>query len=176
MPNYRRNRIPGGTYFFTVNLADRRSDLLTREITPLRAAIRATRQKRPFKIVAWVILPDHMHCIWTLPENDSDYSARWHAIKTTFTKSQRQPHQNASADANPKPSPIWQPRFWEHTIRDDRDLITHIDYIHHNPIKHGLATHPADWPYSTYNSNHPKPPPQPPTPPIPSIPRTRRAE
>jgi len=140
MPEYRRNRVPGGTYFFTVNLANRRSDLLVREIETLRAAIRAVRLTRPFHIDAWVILPDHMHCIWTLPEDDTDFSGRWRAIKMWFTK----------ALLNRDGNSIWQKRFWEHTIRDDRDYRAHMDYVHFNPVKHGLATHPADWPYSTF--------------------------
>lgn len=146
MPSYRRNRIPGGTYFFTVNLADRRSDLLVREVEPLRAAIRAVRLRATFHIDAWVILPDHMHCIWTLPEHDTDYSSRWRAIKTRFTK---------ALPREPGPPPrdgrkFWQNRFWEHTIRDERDYRAHMDYIHFNPVKHGLAAHPAAWPFSTF--------------------------
>jgi len=118
--------------------------LLTREIETLRASIRAVRRSNPFHIDAWVILPDHMHCIWTLPENDSDYSNRWRALKTHFTK---------ALINQPRPKtahPIWQNRFWEHTIRNDHDYRTHMDYIHFNPVKHALAPHPAAWPYSTF--------------------------
>ncbi|SIR12630.1 MULTISPECIES: REP-associated tyrosine transposase [Acidiphilium] len=140
MPNYRRNRTPGGTYFFTINLANRNSDLLTREIEALRTAIRTTRHRAPFHIDAWVILPDHMHCLWTLPEGDTDYAARWRALKTRFTKATTQ---------NFAPSP-WQNRYWEHTIRTENDYRAHMDYIHFNPVKHGLAPHPAAWPFSTF--------------------------
>jgi putative transposase len=147
MPDYRRNRVPGGCYFFTANLANRQSDLLIREIESFRAAVRFVRQTTPFHIDSWVVLPDHMHCIWTLPKDDSDYSTRWRTIKTQFTKAMArtaQNHPNAAA------RPIWQNRFWEHTIRDDQDYRTHMDYIHFNPVKHGHAPHPAAWPYSTF--------------------------
>jgi putative transposase len=140
MPEYRRNRVPGGTYFFTVNLANRRSDLLVREIETLRVSIRAVRTATPFHIDAWVVLPDHMHCIWTLPEDDTDFSGRWRAIKMRFTK----------ALLNRDGNGIWQKRFWEHTIRDDHDYRAHMDYVHFNPVKHGLATNPAAWPHSTF--------------------------
>jgi len=143
MPDYRRNRAPGGTYFFTLNLANRRSDLLVREIETLRAAIRDVRHSTPFHIDARVILPDHMHCIWTLPEDDTDYSGRWRAIKIRFTKALRNV-------LNRDGHGIWQKRFWGHTIRDDRDYRAHMDYVHFNPVKHGLATHPAAWQYSTF--------------------------
>ncbi|WP_408631326.1 REP-associated tyrosine transposase [Methylomonas rhizoryzae] len=86
MPNYRRNRIPGGTYFFTVNLLERKSALLIEHIAELREAVRATRQQQPFHIDAWVVLPDHMHAIWTLPSGDDQYSNRWRAIKKAFSK------------------------------------------------------------------------------------------
>jgi len=150
MPDYRRNRVPGGTYFFTVNLANRRSDLLVSEIETLRAVIRATRRLRPFHIDAWVILPEHMHCIWTLPEDDTDYSGRWRAIKTNFSKALPNIAVQRPEILARDGRSIWQKRFWEHTIRDDRDYNAHMDYVHFNPVKHGLATHPAAWPYSTF--------------------------
>jgi putative transposase len=152
MPNYLRNRVPGGTYVFTVNLANRRSDLLVREIETLRTAIRAVRRATPFHIDAWVVLPDHMHCIWTLPEADADYSGRWWDIKVRFSKAV--PHAGSLPPNTParKGRGIWQKRFWEHTIRDDRDYRAHMDYVHFNPVKHGLAAHPADWPYSTFRN------------------------
>lgn len=147
MPDYRRNRVPGGTFFFTVNLANRRSDLLVREVETLRAAVRAVRLAMRFHIDAWVVLPEHMHCIWTLPEDDSDYSSRWRAIKTRFSKSLQNAELKRSEALG---RGIWQKRFWEHTIRDDRDYSTHMDYVHFNPVKHGLAAHPAEWPYSSF--------------------------
>jgi putative transposase len=127
MPDYRRNRVPGGTYFFTVNLANRRSGLLVREVETLRAAIRAVRLAAPFHIDAWVILPDHMHCIWTLPEEDTDYSGRWRAIKKRFSKALpnvelRRPEVLAREGRG-----IWQKRFWENTIRDDLDYRAHAE-------------------------------------------------
>jgi putative transposase len=148
MPEYRRNRVPGGPYFFTANLANRRSDLLVREIETLRAAIRAVRLAAPFHIDAWVILPDHMHCIWTLPEDDADFSGRWWDIKVRFSKAL--PIVESMRPARDGRG-IWQKRFWEHTIRDDRDYRAHMDYVHFNPVKHGLVAHPAEWPYSTFN-------------------------
>jgi putative transposase len=152
MPDYRRNRVAGGTFFFTVNLANRRSDLLVREIETLRTCIRIVRATAPFHIDAWVILPDHMHCIWTLPEDDTDYSHRWWDIKTRFSKALPDAGLKRP-DAPPRDGRgIWQKRFWEHTIRDDRDYRAHMDYVHFNPVKHGLATHPAAWPYSTFQN------------------------
>jgi putative transposase len=147
MPEYRRNRVPGGTYFFTVNLANRRSDLLVREVETLRGAIRAVRRATPFHIDACVILPDHMHCIWTLLEDDADFSGRWWDIKVRFSKAlpNVEPMRLARDGRG-----IWQKRFWDHTIRDDRDYRAHMDYVHFNPVKHGLVAHPADWPYSTF--------------------------
>jgi putative transposase len=138
MSNYRRYYVPGGTWFFTVNLRDRQSDLLTCHIDLLRKAVSYVQRKQTFEIGAWVILPEHMHCIWTLPENDSDYSGRWREIKKVFTKSVGL-------------QDVWQPRFWEHTIRDDEDLRHHIDYIYVNPLKHGWVKRVQDWPWSTFH-------------------------
>jgi putative transposase len=150
MPDYRRNRVPGGTYFFTVNLLDRSSDLLVREIDHLRNAVRQTRVQMPFHIDAWVVLPEHMHCLWTLPEGDSDFPRRWRAIKITFSKSL--PAAGRPTKTMPKRGErgIWQRRYWEHTIRDERDYASHMDYTHFNPVKHGLAGETADWPFSSF--------------------------
>ncbi|POP41856.1 transposase [Superficieibacter electus] len=142
MSSYRRYYIKGGTSFFTVNLHDRRRPLLTRHINLLRQAVNLIRHKKPFIINAWVILPEHMHCIWTLPEDDDDYSGRWRDIKKTFTKSLRQEEGKVQ---------IWQPRFWEHGVRDEEDYRRHVDYIYVNPLKHGLVQHVKDWPYSTFH-------------------------
>jgi putative transposase len=151
MTDYRRNRIPGGTYFFTVNLLDRRSDLLTRHIEPLRAAIRRARVLHPFHIDAWVVLPDHMHCLWTLPEGDTNYGMRWQIIKAGVSRA-IEPGEPRSASRTAKSERgIWQRRFWEHTIRDDADYAAHMDYIHFNPVKHGHAPTPAAWPHSTFH-------------------------
>ncbi|MGK7244640.1 REP-associated tyrosine transposase [Buttiauxella agrestis] len=139
MSNYRRMRVAGGTWFFTVNLHDRQSDLLTRKIVELRQSIRKVKQRYPFEINAWIILPDHMHCVWTLPANDSHYSQRWRAIKKTFTK---------SFSGN---TTVWQKRFWEHSIRDERDYQAHVDYVYINPVKHGLGKSASEWPYSSFH-------------------------
>ena len=150
MPDYRRNRVPGGTYFFTVNLLDRTSSLLVTHIDALRNAARGVRTRAPFHADAWAVLPDHMHCIWTLPAGDSDYSGRWRALKKAFTKSIPADEHRSAVRMRRGERGIWQRRFWEHTIRDDRDYANHMDYIHSNPVKHALAAHPADWPFSSF--------------------------
>jgi putative transposase len=150
MSDYRRNRVPGGTYFFTVTLFDRRSDLLIAEVDLLRAAVRKTMIQSPFYIDAWVVLPEHMHCLWTLPERDADFSGRWWAIKTEFSKSLPALERRSDTMTKRGERGIWQRRFWEHTIRDDRDYAVHMDYIHFNPVKHGLAANVADWPFSSF--------------------------
>jgi len=132
MVHYQRNRVAGGTYFFTVTLRDRSSDRLVRHVGLLRDAFRSVRAERLFTIDAIVILPDHLHAIWTLPAGDADYSGRWRAIKSRFTHGLR-----ASGIPLPRGSRgeyrLWQRRFWDHTIRDDDDFNRHIDYIHWNP-------------------------------------------
>jgi putative transposase len=152
MPNYRRNRVPGGTYFFTVTLLDRESALLATEIEALRAAVRQVKASAPFHIDAWVVLPDHMHAIWTLPAGDSDFSSRWKAIKTRFSKQMPPAERRSPARVVRGERGIWQRRFWEHTIRDDRDYAIHMDYTHFNPVKHGLVASVADWPFSSFRS------------------------
>ena len=151
MPDYRRNRVPGGTFFFTVNLLHRRTNLLVTQIDALRAAVRQARARAPFHIDAWVVLPDHMHCLWTLPEGDSDFPGRWWTIKTTFTKSLPAGEQRSPVMQDRGERGIWQRRYWEHTIRDDRDYAVHMDYTHFNPVKHGLVEYAADWPYSSFH-------------------------
>ena len=149
MPDYRRLYIPGGTYFFTVNLADRRSRHLTEHIHHLRAAWKRTAADWPFETVAVCILPDHLHCIWTLPENDHDFATRWRLIKSRFSRalpSGADPAQGRRAGERG----IWQRRFWEHAIRDEKDLSNHIDYIHWNPVKHGHVAEMDDWPHSSW--------------------------
>lgn len=152
MPNYRRNRLPGGTYFFTVNLLERKSDLLVAHINELRAAVRKTRQLQPFHIDAWVVLPDHLHCIWTLPAGDDDYSSRWRLIKKTFSKSIPKTEYRSEVRMKRHERGIWQRRFWEHTIANDADYAAHMDYIHYNPVKHGWVSAVREWPYSTFHS------------------------
>ncbi len=150
MPDYRRNRISGGTYFFTVNLDDRRSSLLVDRVDALREAVRRVRSARSFHIDAWVVLPDHMHCLWTLPPGDADFSGRWRAIKTGFSKAIPSTEERSPARIRKDERGVWQRRYWEHTIRDDRDYAAHMDYIHFNPVKHGLATSPSDWQFSSF--------------------------
>jgi putative transposase len=135
MPNYRRNRQPGGTYFFSVNLLDRKSQWLVTHIEELRAAVRKTRQLYPFHIDAWVVLPEHLHCIWTLPEGDVNYSNRWRLIKKTFSKSIPKSEYRSANRIKRHERGIWQRRFWEHTIHNDADYAAHMDYIHYNPVK-----------------------------------------
>jgi putative transposase len=139
---YRRNRVEGGCYFFTVTLRDRSSDLLIRHVGHLRNAFVACREDRPFTVDAVVIMPDHLHTIWTLPDGDSDYPGRWKAIKSHLTRSLRK---DGVIQASP-----WQARYWEHTLRDDLDWRRHMDYIHYNPVKHGFVTSPCDWKYSSF--------------------------
>ena len=149
MPNYRRLFIPGGTFFFTVNLLDRRTKLLTDNIAALRSAYGLAAKRRPFETIAICILPEHFHCVWRLPQGDDDYPLRWRLIKSRFSKSLPR-EGDTRAGRRKGERGIWQRRFWEHAIRDAEDLDAHVDYIHWNPVKHGLVTEPADWPYSTY--------------------------
>ena len=149
MPDYRRNRVSGGTYFFTVSLRDRQSDLLVANIDALRSSVRKVRTRAPFHIDAWVVLPDHMHCLWTLPEGDTDYPGRWQAIKKHFSKTIPADEPRSAVMVRRGERGIWQRRYWEHTIRDDQDYAAHMDYIHFNPVKHGLVLHAAEWPFSS---------------------------
>lgn len=148
MVAYRRNFVAGGTYFFTVTLRDRRSPLLVERIEDLRAAYHRVRCERPFTTDAIVVLPDHLHCIWTLPPGDADYAGRWKAIKARFTSACRRAGVALTRD-DAGAYDLWQRRYWEHTIRDERDLEQHVAYVHSNPVKHGLASRPADWQWST---------------------------
>ncbi len=156
MPTFIRSKKTGGTFFFTV-VTYRRQRILTdpHNRILLREAITEVRLQYPFTIDAWVLLPDHLHCIWTLDEGDEDFSKRWGLIKAGFsrrvkpllhkhewmTDSKERHHENT----------IWQRRFWEHQIRGDEDLHRHLNYLHYNPVKHGLVANPIDWPYSTFH-------------------------
>ena len=151
MPDYRRNRVPGGTYFFTVNLLERSSSLLVTHIDALRDAVRTVRTRHPFHIDAWAVLPDHLHAVWTLPADDVDYSARWKAIKIAFAKSLPKTERLSPVRAAKGERGLWQRRFWEHTIRDERDYAAHVDYVHINPVKHGLVACVREWPYSSFH-------------------------
>jgi len=151
MTDYPRNRVRGGTYFFTVNLADRRSDLLVRRIDALRDAVRTVRARAPFHSDGWVVLPEHIHCLSTLPEGDADFSARWQAIKTAFSRRIPSGEHRSASRLGKGERGIWQRRFWEHTIRDDGDYAVHLDYIHSNPVKHKLVAELGHWPYSSFH-------------------------
>ncbi len=153
IPDYRRYRVPGGCYFFTVNLLERRgNDLLIRHIDFLRDAVRLVRRSRPFTIDAWVVLPDHLHCVWTLPPDDDDFATRWRVIKTAFARNVPLGERRCDARLRKAERGLWQRRFWEHAIRDDDDFAAHVDYVHFNPVKHGYVREPAAWPYSTFKS------------------------
>ena len=145
---YRRADAAGGTYFFTVNLAERRSDLLVRHIDDLRAAMKTVKNAHPFAILAMVVLPEHLHAIWRLPPGDADYPICWPLIKAGFSRRlAKGEHIRVSRQAK-RERGIWQRRYWEHQIRDEIDLARHVDYIHYNPVKHGWVTRPVDWPHS----------------------------
>jgi putative transposase len=151
MPQYIRSFVPGGTFFFTVNLLERRRQLLTEHIANLREVFKAARQRRPFTTEAIVILPEHLHCIWTLPSGDADFSTRWHDIKARFAAQIPRGERLSARRLKKGERGIWQRRFWEHAIRDASDYERHVDYIHYNPVKHGQVTRPADWPYSSFH-------------------------
>jgi len=152
MPNYRRYRVLGGTYFFTVNLLERYpNDLLIRHVEILRTVVRETRRRWPFHIDAWVVLPDHLHCVWTLPVGDDDNSNRWRLIKQGFSKALPMTERRSAVRVARGERGIWQRRFWDHYIRDDGDYASHVDYCHINPVKHGLVGRVSDWPYSSFH-------------------------
>ncbi len=149
MVNYRRNRMPGGTYFFTVTLANRQSSLLIEHVSLLGEAMRDVRTRHPFETLAIVVLPEHLHTIWRLPEDDVDYSMRWRLIKALFTR--KLISSGAWLPVRTKGERrVWARRFWEHTIRDDSDLQHHVDYVHFNPVKHGWVERPEDWCHSSF--------------------------
>jgi putative transposase len=150
MVNYRRNKIIGATYFFTVTLRNRKSKVLVEHINELRQAFQKVQQAKPYRTIAAVILPDHLHVIWQLPPDDADYSGRWRHIKSLFTRSLIKSGKNYSRDKSGEYS-LWQRRFWEHTIKDDDDLEQHVNYIHYNPVKHGFVNRVCDWSYSSFH-------------------------
>ncbi len=151
MSNYRRIHVPGGTYFFTVNLLERQRTLLVDRIDLLRDAFRVAREKLPFTLLAWVILPDHLHCLWRLPAHDDANAERWRYIKTHFVRGipageRLSPRRRVKVERG-----IWQRRYWERIVYTDADLHTHIDYIHANPMKHGHVERVRDWPHSSFH-------------------------
>ena len=152
MPDYRRAWCPGGTYFFTVNLLQRHgNDLLTRYVQVLREAVRVVRRRHPFVIHGWVVLPDHLHCVIELPPNDMAFATRWRLIKMDFSKALPRKERLSAVRMRRGERGIWQRRYWEHLIRDDADFRAHMDYVHINPVKHGLVKSVAQWPYSTFH-------------------------
>ncbi|QND82805.1 Uncharacterized protein ChrSV_0577 [Chromobacterium vaccinii] len=148
---YRRSMAEGGIWFFTVNLADRRQDYLTRHIDVLRQVVRQVRDRHPFEIVAMVVLPDHFHAVWALPEGDADYAIRMALIKAAFSRNLPKVERIRESRERKRERGIWQRRYWEHQIRDEADLQAHVDYIHYNPVKHGHAERVVDWPYSSFH-------------------------
>jgi putative transposase len=152
MSNYRRAFVPGGTWFFTVNLLNRhQNDLLVRHIDLLREVVRSVRSKYPFDIHAWVVLPEHMHCIWSLPEGDSDFPLRWRLIKSGFSRALPKTEFRSESRIRAGARGIWQKHYWEHLIRDELDFQRHVDYIHVNPQKHGWVSRVCDWKPSTFH-------------------------
>jgi len=149
MPNYLRPNISGARVFFTVALARRGDDLLVRQVDLLRAAVIQVRRKMTFAIAAWVVLPDHLHAIWQLPEGDADYSTRWKGIKREFTVSLGRSEPRSLSKISKGEAGIWQRRFWDHHIRDEADFYAHLHYCWGNPVKHGLVERAVDWPYSS---------------------------
>jgi len=145
MSNYRRAYVAGGSYFFT-RVTWRRQRVFGDQsaIDSLRSAMRKVRRNRPFDVEGIVVLPDHLHCILQLPEGDPDFSGRWREIKKACSR------RIAPASDHRRERRVWQRRFWEHAIRDDDDWRRHMDYIHYNPVKHGLVTRPGDWPWSSF--------------------------
>ncbi|MBL8277798.1 MAG: transposase [Pelomonas sp.] len=156
MPHYRRARVPGGSFFFTV-VTEQRQRVLTQAPVrdALRAAIQEVRRDRPFRIDGWVLLPDHLHAVWTLPVDDDDYATRWRLIKARVTRQLGEGFRNPDAMTARRQAKgqgsLWQHRYWEHWLRDEADVRHHLDYLHFNPVKHGLVERVADWPWSSFH-------------------------
>jgi putative transposase len=151
MVKYRRVFIEEGTYFFTITLKNRQSDFLTRYVENFKTAYRGVKKTRPFKTLAYVILPEHCHLIWKLPEDDFDYAGRWREIKKGFTKALLGKGINFQKN-NHNEYDLWQRRYWEQTIRDEKDLENHINYIHFNSLKHGYVQNVKDWKHSSFHT------------------------
>ncbi len=153
MTEYHRTTIKGASYFFTVNCAERKGNhLLVDNIDLLRSVFQKVKSDRSFKIDAIVILPEHLHCIWTLPQGDADYKTRWALIKAGFSRALPPGERRSNSRIKRGERGIWQRRFWEHMIRDQVDYQRHVDYIHWNPVKHNLVKKPIDWPHSSFHS------------------------
>jgi len=146
---YRRANVKGATYFFTVNLAQRKNTLLVDEFDKLRSIMNKVKTDHPFILDAFVVLPDHLHAMWTLPTGDNDFSKRWMLIKAGFSRQLPKIENINNSRIKKGERGIWQRRYWEHLIRDDCDYERHVNYIHYNPVKHGHVNQAIDWPYST---------------------------
>lgn len=151
MPNYRRAFVRNGCWFFTHNLFQSRQTLLVDHIDALRLAFEETQTKYPFDIAAIVVLPNHLHAVWTLPPDDADFSKRWRLIKTRFAKSLPKHERRSAVREARSERGIWQHRFWEHLIRDDNDYARHVEYCYINPVKHGHVRRVQDWPHSSFH-------------------------
>jgi putative transposase len=151
MPNYVRAKVGGATYFFTVNLLERRARLLIEHVDGLKNAVLDVKRLHPFRIDAWVVLPDHMHAVWTLPTDDDDFSLRWAGIKRRFSTALPQTEHRSPVRTRRGERGIWQRRFWEHLVRDEDDFHRHVDYCHINPVRHGCVDRVGEWPNSTFH-------------------------
>ncbi len=151
MSRYRRAKIDGGIFFFTVTLADRSSDLLVRHVDRLRRIYASVQERYPFETTAVCVLPDHLHAVWSLPPGDANFPLRWSLIKSGFSRGLAKDARRAPSKIAKRESGIWQRRYWEHAIRDDNDLARHVDYIHFNPVKHGYVSRARDWPHSSFH-------------------------
>jgi putative transposase len=151
MSRYRRAKVEGGTFFFTVTLADRSSDILVRHIDRLRRMYVSAQRRLPFETIAICVLPDHLHAIWTMPVGDTGYPLRRSLIKSGFSRGLPEQPVRSRSKTVKRERGIWQRRYWEHAIRDEADLARHVDYIHYNPVKHGYVTRVCDWPHSSFH-------------------------
>jgi REP-associated tyrosine transposase len=150
MPQYRRPKVEGGVFFFTVALADRSSDLLVRHVDRLRRIYVSVQERHPFETIAICVLPDHLHAVWSLPQGDADFPLRWNVIKGGFSRGLAGDERRSASRVARRERGIWQRRYWEHAIRDEADLARHVDYIHFNPVKHGYVSRVSDWPHSSF--------------------------
>jgi putative transposase len=151
MSRYRRAYVEGGGVFFTVTLADRSSDILVRHIDRFRRIYLSVQERYPSQTIAICVLPDHLHAVWSPPQDDADFSLRWSLIKSGFSRGLPGDMQRSSSKIARRERGIWQRRYWEHAIRDDADLERHVDYIHFNPVKHGHVSQVCDWPHSSFH-------------------------
>lgn len=157
MPNYRRAYVPGGTYFFTVVTADRKHLFGNAGAASLLGdVIWQCMSRHPFEMIAIVLLPDHLHALWSLPPGDNKFSMRWAWIKREFTRewlaAECAEHADSATKHGQRRRSVWQRQFWEHSIRDESDLEAHFNYIHYNPVKHGYVERPRDWPWSSFHN------------------------